>query len=118
MHMTPFSFARSCAMMLTLALAASPSSAAITGNDWLRMYKEDSSAGSAYVMGALDSLQITLIALQARNQTMKICLPAQGTTYSQFVDIMRVWIEKNPGRRHEMAAALFTIAVADSFPCK
>ncbi len=66
MHMTPFSFARSCAMMLTLALAASPSSAAITGNDWLRMYKEDSSAGSAYVMGALDSLQITLIALQSQ----------------------------------------------------
>ena len=58
-----------------------------------------------YVFGVFDS-----------NPGDLICAP-NGVTGRQLVDIVRKFFKENPEIRHDEAAVLVTVALAEAFPC-
>ena len=98
---------------------------AITGNQLLDELRKGSPYSVAYVTGAVDALSFTISAVRLHAENINtpraspedFCLPNQGATYSQFAEIVKLWLEANPARRHESAALSTLKALKEAFPC-
>lgn len=67
----------------------------------------NNAAATGYVTGVSDSLDLAKL----------LCTPV-GVSVSQSRDVVRAFLEKHPGRRHEDAADLVYEALAEHWSCR
>jgi hypothetical protein len=63
-----------------------------------------------YITGAADAIE------DSPSKNYRFCVPARATR-SQLADVVRIWLEKNPGARHYAAVTAIQLAFRDTFPC-
>lgn len=97
----------------TLAAASVSANAGFwTGNElYSRMQQGNSNYSPAFVSGFISGVS------DALNEAELLCMPT-GVTIGQAADIVRGFLEKNPARRHEMAADLVFTALVEHWACK
>ena len=109
---------------ITLAIAALASTTSVnatTGNElhqWLleaRKQRDGKSTGIA--SGAISLGYVSGIA-QVLADLRQVCLPKDGATNGQLVDLVFKTLENNPEFRHLSAAAIVRFSLQESFPCK
>lgn len=113
-------------LILAATLASGFAHGAITGNQLLDELRKKSTYSLAYVTGVVDasSLLITVSRQHAKNIKTPdaapddFCVPNQGATYSQFAEIVTLWLEANPALRQQSAALSVLVALKEAFPCK
>jgi hypothetical protein len=67
-----------------------------------------------YVAGVADTLETDRA---AGGDAPKVCIPTQGTR-GQVIDVVKLYLERNPQERHLAAAVLVTKALVAAFPCR
>jgi hypothetical protein len=102
---------------LLFSFCALPAQASfMDGNQLLEWFEGDTSAykggALAYVMGVHDGLQ----GLQDAMNACLVNLP-KGVTAKQAADVVRIWLEKHPERRHYRADNLVGQALMEAWPC-
>jgi hypothetical protein len=48
----------------------------------------------------------------------KSCWSDNRVTVGQLMDVVKLWLEKNPGKRHFSAPSLVAAALSEAFPCQ
>lgn len=69
--------------------------------------------GASYIAGVHDAVS-TMQSVQAVPE--RICAP-YGATPEQLGDVVKEYLERNPERRHQSAAANVVLALRGAFPC-
>ncbi len=75
------------------------------GNDLQGLAGFDSPMLSAYIAGVVDA-----------DGGKSICLPS-GPSVRQLTDIVKIFLTKNPQRRHEQGSILVIESLGAEFPC-
>ncbi|WP_143220690.1 MULTISPECIES: Rap1a/Tai family immunity protein [unclassified Achromobacter] len=98
-----------------------------TGNYWYDKCSNPANLNYCigYIHGLVDGYPDGVLSLGIAAKTPDIpmsvmtpyCFP-NGVTYRQIADVFVDYMRKRPQERHMMAAHLFNLSVAQSFPCK
>jgi hypothetical protein len=69
---------------------------------------------TGYISGTVDE------AMSAKKPGVKSnwCFALPRVTNKQTADVVRLWLKKNPSKRHYNAPGLVSAALAESYPCK
>ena len=69
-----------------------------------------------YVAGIFDLLFV-LNSGELGGAIVQFCYPKNGTQ-GQMRDVVKLWLETHPEKRHEYGAKLVVIALNEAFPCE
>jgi hypothetical protein len=113
---------RPCSLVVLLvslycfaAFAQTPTGAFVSGNrlhEWYEGGDVSKLRAMAYVLGAAD----TLTSVQAVQKRCVFIAPPDMTS-GQVIDIVRLYLQKHPERRHYGADGIVYEALADAWPC-
>lgn len=103
------------ALIAALLLCSTASSASnfVDGNSLYGWCETSRIDAETYVMGVFDA-QETIAAWQ--NRKKQIC-PPPNLKSSQIRDVVCIYVQQRPERRHLAASSLALTALADAFPC-
>ena len=110
------SFAGTAILLAAIALApAHAVAAAVSGNE-LRQQCDEPKFGRyicmGYIRGVVEMATLTIPPTAAG----AFCLPSEVTT-NQVVEVVKKYMQDNPERLHEIAAALIVSRLHVVFPC-
>lgn len=100
-------------LLMMLAATEKTYDSYMTGNTLLAMCETDKNTCTAYIGGVTDFLEL----MQSRGDlSQKVCIPS-ASDLGQLADVVIKALRADPAKRHEGAAGLAAVALADTFPC-
>lgn len=117
--------------LLSFMLALPAQSTGMSGNELLDSLKRKDSDGIRYLTGVVDTVRFTrafftvtptvMSAQIAKDSAAGLgqvwgCVP-DGASYGQYMDVIILYLERNPAKRHIDAAILMAFASKEAWPC-